>query len=112
MARTALKVLLADIVLVAAVYSVIRDLGWRASYAASPHASAINGYSSSISYSILTQFFTMSGSGVRLTSPPTLDWVQLIAAALVVLNQWYAYTILARRRARPLPEPAAEPTPA
>jgi len=99
MARTALTVLVADIILLVGEFYVIQDLQWRTSYAASPHANAPNGYNPSFAYNIFTQFFTMSGNGVSLTSPPTLDWIQLLTVALVVLNLWFAYTYWKGRRA-------------
>ena len=98
MARTALKVLLADAVLLIAEYFVIQDLAWRTNYATLPHGSAPHGYSPSFSYNVLTQFFTMSGSGPSLTSPPTLDWVQLIAYALVAINVWFGYKLIMKWR--------------
>lgn len=90
MVRLAYKVALADLVLLAALYFVLQDLAWRAYYAGTPHA-AVPGYVPSDTYSIFTRFFTMAGSGVSLTSPPTLDWVQLLVVALVALNGWFAY---------------------
>lgn len=100
MKRVVLEVILADVALILAEYFVVQDLQWRTAYAATPHASAINGYVPSFSYGILTQFFTMAGSGISLTSPATLDWVQVIAVALVALNAWLGYSLLLTRRAR------------
>jgi hypothetical protein len=99
--RAYIKVIAADLVLLAALLWVLQDLQWRTWYAASPHAGT-TGYTPSFSYSVLTQFFTMAGSGVSLTSPPTLDWVQFLAYVLVALNAWFAYQILRHRRAQPL----------
>jgi hypothetical protein len=98
MVRTVFKVLASDVVLLIALFYVVQDLQWRTSYAASPHAGTPHGYSSSFAYGLLTRFFTMSGGRVSLTSPPTLDWVQVIALILVVINVWFVYTTLARRR--------------
>jgi hypothetical protein len=97
MGRTAILVLAADVLLLAAEFLVLQDLQWRSSFAASAHAGT-NGYAPSFAYSILTQFFTMSGNGVSLTSPPTLDWVQLLAIVLVAINVWFGYTVLVKRR--------------
>ncbi len=100
MFRDDLKVASADIVLLFGLYSVLQDLQWRIGYAASLHSACPRfcSYSPSFSYSLLTQFFTLAGNGVRLTSPPTLEWVQLIVYVLVVLNAWYAYKALKSRR--------------
>jgi len=96
MIRTALAVLVADIILLAAMFSVFQDLQWRTGYAASTHAGTA-GYAPSFSYSLLIQFFNMAGKGVSLTSPPTLDWVQTLAYVLVVLNVWFAVSALKNR---------------
>ncbi len=103
MMREGLKVALADIVLLFALYSALEDLQWRTGYAASLHSACPQfcSYSPSFSYSLLTQFFTLAGNRVRLTSPPTLDWVQLLAYVLVALNAWYAYKTLKSRKLRP-----------
>jgi len=103
MVRTVLKVLAVDIVLVLAEFSVIQDLAWRTGYAASLHGACfpnLCSYSPSFSYNVLIQFFAMSGNGVSLTSPPTLDWVQLIALILVAVNGWFAYALYRSRKLR------------
>ncbi len=99
MARTALKVLIIDVVLLVGEYYVVQDLQWRTSYATSLHSACpqLCGYTPSFSYNILTQFFTMAGNGVSLTSPPTLDWIQLFTAALLVVNLWFVYTYIRQR---------------
>lgn len=107
MVRTALAVLVADVVLVAAMFSVFQDLHWRTGYAASPHAGTA-GYAPSFSYSLLIQFFNMAGKGVSLTSPPTLDWVQTLAYVFVAVNVWFAYHILKAGRSR---QDGAKPSP-
>lgn len=101
--RTIFKVLLADAVLVGAMLWVFGDLQWRAAYAASQHSAcpAGCGYSPSFSYTFLTQFFTMSGGSVSLTSPPTLDWIQLIFYTILVVNGWLAYKAWKSRRLGP-----------
>jgi hypothetical protein len=93
MARTLYFVLLADVLMLVALLLVEQDLAWRTAYAASFHSACPQscGYSPSFSYGILTQFFAMSGNHVVLTSPPTLDWVQVLAYALIVVNVWFAY---------------------
>jgi len=36
---------------------------------------------------------------VSLTSPPTLDWVQLLVLVLVAVNGWFAYRVYRSRKA-------------
>lgn len=107
MARIALLVLAADIVLLAALYYVLQDFAWRTYYAGIPHGSTATGYAPSFSYSFLIRIFTMSGSGTVLTSPPMLDMVQILAIILASINGWYAYKIFASWRARPAANPSA-----
>lgn len=99
-----LKVLLLDALLLIGLFYVTGDLQWRVAYAATPHGHTA-GYSPSLSYSVFTQVFTMAGSGASLASPLTLDWVQVLATALVILNGWYLYTAYAARRKGTLPNP-------
>jgi len=99
--RTVYKVLIVDAILLIAEFYVLQDLEWRTGYAASLHGACFPkfcSYSPSFSYNFLIRFFTMSGNGVSLTSPPTLDWVQLLAYILIIINVWFGYTILAKRR--------------
>lgn len=100
MFRLRYTVLLADLILVVALYFVLQDLSWRSYYALAPHdrCGGLCSYTPSTSYSLLTRFFTMAGNGVSLTSPPTLDWVQILAVVLVALNGWYLYSELRARR--------------
>lgn len=107
--RTALKVIAADVVLLVAMFYVVQDLQWRSDFAASARnvCGGPCSYTPSLSYNVLTQFFTMTGNSVQLASPPTLDWVQAIAYVLVVLNAWLAYTVLKNRRSRTATRPQA-----
>ena len=100
MVKTWFKVLAADVILLAAEFWVLQDLQWRTEFASSLHnaCSPICRYSPSFSYNVLTRFFTMTGNGVSLTSPATLDWVQLIACLLVIVNAWFIYNALDARR--------------
>ena len=103
------KVLLVDFVLVVALYFVLQDLSWRTYYAMTPHdaCGGLCTYVPSFGYSVLTRYFTMAGNGVSLTSPPTLDWVQILAVLLIAINGWYVYSELKRRgRAARNPQPA------
>jgi len=90
MVKAIYKVAAVDLVLLTLLYYVLQDLAWRAYYAGTPHVPG-SPYTPSFSYSILTRYFTMGGSSVPLTSPPTLDWVQLIVLILVAVNGWFAY---------------------
>jgi hypothetical protein len=83
MVRTVVKAVLADAVLLFALYLVLLDLQWKVDYATS------NGmHNPSFSYSILTRGFSMFDPRVNMTlaSPPTLDLVQVLLVVLVVLN--------------------------
>jgi len=40
----------------------------------------------------------MAGRAFPLQSPPTLDWFQVLAAAFIVVNVWYAFVTLGNRR--------------
>jgi hypothetical protein len=83
MVRTSLKVLAVDAVLLICVYFVLQDLQWRSGYASQ------EGFIPSTIYSVLTRSFAMTGRGFALQSPLTLDWIQVLVVALVVLNAWY-----------------------
>jgi hypothetical protein len=83
MVRTLIKAVLADAVLLFALYLVLLDFQWKVDYAAS------NGMQNpSFSYSILTRGFSMFDPRVNMTlaSPPTLDLIQVLLVVLVVLN--------------------------
>jgi len=91
-ANTGVKVAIVDGLCLVALALVLQDLAGRTAYAASSHYGAPpGGYVPSFSYSILMRTFTMSGGPLALVSPPTLDWVQLLALILVVANGWYFY---------------------
>ncbi len=97
MVRPVVKAALADMVLLVALAFVLQDLDWRAYYAGTAHA-GVSGYSPSFSLSLFTRFFTMSGSGVSLTSPPILDWVQILVLGLILVNGWFIYAVLRSRK--------------
>ena len=92
----AYQVLVADAFLLVALFFVQSDLQGRVAYAETVHGHT-TGYVSSFSYSLFTQAFTMSGPGVSLSSPLTLDWIQVLGALLIVLNGWYLYSAFARK---------------
>ena len=87
-----LKVLVADALILVCGYFVAVDLQWRSSYAVS------EGLSPSTSYLPFVRLFTMAGRAFPLQSPPTLDWFQVLAAAFIVVNVWYAFVTLGNRR--------------
>jgi len=101
MVKTVYKVAAVDLVLLTLLYYVLQDLAWRAYYAETPHVPG-SPYAASFSYSILIRYFTMAGnmagSTVSLTSPPTLDWIQLLVLVLVAVNGWFAYRAYRSRK--------------
>jgi hypothetical protein len=100
-ANTILKVLAADIILLLADIEVYLDLEGRSGYAASLHlacGSRLCGYTPSFSYAPLTYFFEMVGNSRQLISPPTLDWLQLLTLAVLIVNAWYLFGYLRSRR--------------
>lgn len=105
-----LKVLLADAILLYALYYVFMDLQWRTSYAATPHGHT-TGYVASFAYSFFVRVFTMSGGGTALTSPPSLDWVQVVGLLLAVANGWYLYSRFSHWKRPYRPAPASAPQP-
>lgn len=110
--KTYYFVLLIDAILLVAVFYVVGDIQWRVADAGSPHGRT-SGYSTSFTYSVFTQVFTMTGKGVVLSSPPTLDWVQVLAVALLVVNGWFLYSVYAGRKNKPAApaSPVQSPTP-
>jgi hypothetical protein len=95
--RNYLVVIAVDLLLLVSIVYVLEDLQWRAAYAASAHGHTA-GYTPSFSYSFFTQVFTMSRGGASLSSPLTLDWIQLLGIALVLLNGWLLYSTYTKRR--------------
>ena len=112
MARLPLKLLSMDAVLVILAYLVVQDQGTRAAYAASLHSACqgLCAYTPSFRYGPFVQYFTMTGNGVTLTSPPTLDWFQVIALLLVVVNAWYFYSNYVKRSPTGLPSRSPRPS--
>ncbi|QQG48942.1 MAG: hypothetical protein HY247_01090 [archaeon] len=91
MAKAGLKLLIGDVLILVAGYLVTKDLQARVAYAAAER------YSPSFSYSILTKYFDMIRNSVTLQSPLTLDWIQVLAFAFIIVNGWYAYGFLRGR---------------
>ena len=101
MVRTVLKVLIVDAVLLLAGFEIIQDLQNRIQCALGStlyNQACLVRSSPSFSYSLLTRSFSMVVGGMYVQSPPTIDWVQLIAYVLVAINVWYGYTVYAQRR--------------
>lgn len=101
MVSTFLKVLAADIILVLADFEVYLDLQGRSNLALSLQLRCGDqvacSYTPSFSYWPLTYFFEMNGNGRMLVSPPTLDWIQLLTLAIIVLNAWFLFGYIRAR---------------
>jgi hypothetical protein len=80
-----LKLAVADAFLLIAGYYVLQDLSWRSAYAVS------RGFTPTSAYSLLTRMFSLTGQGSGLQSPPTLDWVQVVVALLIIANVSYVW---------------------
>ena len=95
-----------NVVLILLAYLVYQDVAARAAYAGAL------GFAPSTLYSILYHSLTLSGRGTTLTSPPTLDWFQLLALIAVATD---AYMFWGYFRRSAVPEQAspsaAEATP-
>ncbi|MDA4121479.1 MAG: hypothetical protein OK404_03620 [Thaumarchaeota archaeon] len=100
MVSTGLKVLLADAVLLLAEFFATQDIQARVACAV---GSPLYGFgclarsSPAYSYSLFTESFSMIVNGTTVRSPTMLDWVQLTAAALIVINVWYVYFLIRRK---------------
>jgi len=101
------KVLVVNVVLILLAYLVYQDLAGRNAY-----AGALN-FAPSTTYSILTHSLTLSGRATVLTSPPTLDWFQLLVLIAAATD---AYMFWGYFKRSPVPEQpslsAAETAPA
>ena len=99
--RTVIKVAIADALLLAGVYLVLVNRAWKIQCAMENGVNCeVARTSPHFSYSLFTiSFSAISPSGMLLQSPPSLDWVQVLLAVFVVVNAWYAYSALRRRRA-------------
>ena len=93
--RTAVKVALFDAVVLVALLLVLNDLSLRNSYA--------RNWKPSTAYLPFVRVFSMVRTchlpcvGMTLTSPPTLDWVQVFVTLLLASSSVF---ILSRRVAR------------
>lgn len=101
MVRTGIKVVTLDAFLLIITYFVGTDIQNRIDCAlGSPlyGEGCLARSSPAFSYSVLTRFFSMVKDGMVLTSPPTLDWVQLVLLVFAVVNVWFVYTVFRERR--------------
>lgn len=90
--RGAIEVAAINVVLLLLLYFVTADQAERTAYAAR------EGLAFLFSKSILVQTSVLQGSRGALQSPLTLDWVQLLVGALVVVDVLFAYEWSGRRR--------------
>ena len=96
--KTIVEVAAFDAILLLLTYLVFLDEQWRFACALGQEPSCIARSDPSYSYSVLTQFFSMkSQSMMLLGSPPVLDWTQVFALLLVVVNVWFLSSILRKR---------------
>ncbi|MDV3276944.1 MAG: hypothetical protein LYZ69_00580 [Nitrososphaerales archaeon] len=91
-----------NVVLVSALYWVILEQANRAGYAAQ------EGLAFLFARFPLSFTTTLSGRNGQLTSPLTLDWVQAIVLALVILDLIYVYGIVRPRSAQARSPPEAD----
>jgi hypothetical protein len=79
-----------DFLVLTFLYFVLQDLAWRASYVRSEQLTP------STAYSLFIHTFSISGSTVQfmLISPPALDWVQIVIAALIFVNGFYLLSVI------------------
>ncbi len=100
--RRALGVVLFDVVVTVLLYYVLQDLSYRSSYAQS------EGLAYSVTYYPFIRVSHITGNvQFTLTSPPALDWVQVIIAVIVVVNGYYLASLIRERRANAA-RPAAD----
>ena len=100
------KVLAFNVVLLLLAYLVYQDVAARNAY-----AGALN-FAPSTAYSILTHTVTLSGRATVLTSPPTLDWFELLALIAVATDAYTFWGYFKRSPVSEHPSPtAAENTP-
>ena len=96
--RRAAVIAVFDLLALAFLYLVLGDLSWRTSYVESerliPHTT----------YLLFIRTFSITGNTILipngLVSPPTLDWVQVVFASLIVVNGLFVFSTL--RKSRPV----------
>lgn len=80
-----------DLLALVFLYFVMQDLAWRNSYAEGEHLTP------STTYSLFIRTLSIKGATLqipKLVSPPTLDWVQVVIALLIVVNGLYIFSRL------------------
>lgn len=97
--RGVLEVIGANVILLVLLYWVTLDQAARSAYAAH------EGLAFQIFHSVLSQTSTLWSSSGPLQSPPTLDWIQLLAIAILAFDALVVYGALARRRSARTPAP-------
>lgn len=86
-----LEFLAANIILLFLLYFVTADQAERTAYAAR------EGLGFLFSRSFLVQVSTLQGSRGTLQSPFSLDWIQILVAALIIVDVLFAYELVERR---------------
>lgn len=81
--------MVADVVLLLLVYLVNLDVQYRINCALGSALYCMARSDPSFSYSLLIQVFSMRSGNTLLTSPPVLDWIQVIVLLLIVINVWF-----------------------
>lgn len=89
----ALEYLAVNVLLLAAAYLVTADLASRSAYAAR------EGLSYHFTQSFFVETSSLQGASGTLQSPLTLAWLQILLAALVVVDAYYLYGWFHRERA-------------
>jgi len=99
--RLTIEVLIANAFLLILIYSVYADEQWRIGCALGQGFNCSVRSAPSYAYSLLTRFFSMRNATMPLTSPPILDWIQVLVVVLLLVDVWYLLRFRARRT--PLP---------
>jgi hypothetical protein len=97
MARLGITVVVADLILVGALFLVLQDVQMRIDCSLSACQPSIARSSAGYDYSILTKSLSFMADGKPLASPPMLDWVQVLVLAIAVLNAWAIYRGISKK---------------
>ncbi len=103
--RSFLKALAVNAVVVVLLYFVAQDLIWRGS-CATLYPPGCRASVSSISYMPFFFVYQVLEGGAALNSPLTLDWFQVLLAALVVFDALFVYRLARSRVGRGSPAKA------
>ena len=99
--RLTIEVLVANAFLLILAYLVYADEQWRIGCALGQGINCSIRSAPSYTYSLLTRFFSMRNATMSLTSPPILDWIQVLAVVLVLVDVWYLLRFRSRRTLLP-----------